>query len=321
MYIISLLAGLVLILVGADRLTDGAAEVAKRLHISEFVVGLTVIAIGTSMPELVVSLLSAIGGQSGMAVGNVVGSNTFNIFMVVGLCALISPIPLSRNNIRIDIPVCMAVSLLFVACGCYGSIGRPAGIAMTVLYAALMWYTVRSSRPEAEKQAAQAAHGGPSGDDTSKRRSSWMTAVMITGGLCALAGGGEMFVHGATELARRLGVPESVIAITLVAGGTSLPELASSVVSLLKGRGGMALGNVIGSNTANILLVLGVSASARPLTFSAISDVDLGIVLAGAVLLFVSAFTFRRRAIDRWEGGIFITLYIAYIVWLIRNAA
>ena len=314
MYIVLLIAGLVLILVGADCLTDGATDVAKRLRMSEFVIGLTVMAIGTSMPELAVSLLSSLDGHAEMAVGNVVGSNIFNIFMVVGLCALIRPIALTRNNIRTDIPVCVAVSLLFLACGFCGSISRPTGAAMVVLYGLLLWYTVRTSRPEHDAAAAT-----PRSPGDAKRRPGWVAAVMIVGGLCALIGGGEMFVHGATELARRMGVPESVIAITLVAGGTSLPELASSVVSLLKGRSGMALGNAIGSNTANILLVLGASAAARPLGFGSITIIDLCVVLASAVLLFTSAFTFRRRAIDRWEGGIFVIIYTAYIVWLIKT--
>lgn len=316
MFIFYLLAGLLLILFGADWLTDGAAEVAKRFRMSEFVVGLTVIAIGTSTPELAVSFLSALKGQTEMAVGNVVGSNIFNIFVTVGICALIAPIALTRSNIRRDIPIGMAVSLLLLAFGYRGLISRPAGIAMLVLYAAYLWYTVRTSRPEAEAEAT------PSPDSkTAAGHPTWMIAVMVAAGLCALVGGGEMFVHGATELARRLGVSESVIAITLVAGGTSLPELASSVASLVKGRGSMALGNALGSNIANILLVLGASAAAHPLTFGTITATDLYVVLAGAVLLFVSAFTFRRRAVDRWEGTLFIIIYAVYIAWLIRNAS
>lgn len=316
MYIFFLLAGLVLILVGADQLTDGAADVAKRMRISEFVVGLTVIAIGTSMPELAVSLLSSLKGQSEMAVGNVVGSNIFNVFVAVAVCALIRPIALTRNNIRFDIPTCMAVSLLLLACGFRGIITRPVGITMVLLYIIYLWYTVRSSRPDALPSPATPSDGA---DDNEQHRPSWLSAVMIVGGLCALVGGGEMFVRGATELARRLGVSESIIAITLVAGGTSLPELASSVASLLKGRGGMALGNALGSNIANILLVLGVSATAHPLRFGTITMTDLYVVLASSVLLLMTAFTFRRRAIDRWEGSIFIIIYAAYIVWLIKT--
>ena len=315
MYIFLLLAGLLLILFGADWLTDGAAEVAKRFRMSEFVVGMTVIAIGTSTPELAVSFMSALKGQAEMAVGNVVGSNVFNIFVTVGICALIAPIALTCNNIRRDIPIGVAVSLLLLACGFRGVITRPAGIAMLVLYAAYLWYTVHTSKPENDS----AAQSRPKKEV--RQHSAWLLAVMIAGGLCALVGGGEMFVHGATELARRLGVSESVIAITLVAGGTSLPELASSVASLMKGRSGMALGNALGSNIANILLVLGASATAHPLTFGTITMTDLYVVLASAVALFIAAFTFRRREIDRWEGTLFIIIYAVYIAWLIRNAA
>ena len=315
MYLLFLLAGLLLILFGADWLTDGAAEVAKRFRMSEFVVGLTVVAIGTSTPELAVSLLSALNGQTEMAVGNIVGSNIFNIFATVGLCAIIIPIALTRNNIRRDIPIGVAVSLMLLACGYRGIITRPVGIAMLVIYVAYLWYTVRTSRPEDDPDSASRPK------KEVREHNGWLLTVMILGGLCALVGGGEMFVHGATELARRLGVSESVIAITLVAGGTSLPELASSVVSLMKGRGEMALGNALGSNTANILLVLGASATVRPLTFGTITITDLYMVTASAAALFLAAFTFRRREIDRWEGTIFIITYIAYIIWLIKSAA
>ena len=315
MYLLFLLAGLLLILFGADWLTDGAAEVAKRFRMSEFVVGLTVVAIGTSTPELAVSLLSALNGQTEMAVGNIVGSNIFNIFVTVGLCAIIIPIALTRNNIRRDIPIGVAVSLMLLACGYRGIIARPVGIAMLVIYVAYLWYTVRTSRPEDDPDSASRPK------KEVREHNGWLLTVMILGGLCALVGGGEMFVHGATEFARRLGVSESVIAITLVAGGTSLPELASSVVSLMKGRGEMALGNALGSNTANILLVLGASTTVRPLTFGTITITDLYMVTASAAALFLAAFTFRRREIDRWEGTIFIITYIAYIIWLIKSAA
>lgn len=314
MYIVYLIAGLVLILAGANYLTDGSAELAKRFRISEFVIGLTVIAIGTSTPELAVSFLSALKGQTEMAIGNVVGSNLFNVFVTIGICALIRPLALTRENIRRDIPAGVAVSLLLLACGYYGGISRPMGIIMTVLFVMLIWYTIRSSKsePAAQPQAPAEAGGRPR---------VWTVALMVVGGLAALVGGGEMFVHGATELARRLGVSESVIAITLVAGGTSLPELASSVTALLKGRGEMALGNAIGSNTANILLVLGLSATAHPLPLGQIGMVDLYMVLASAAALFLAAFTFRRRAIDRWEGTLFVMIYTAYIIWLIKHQA
>jgi len=303
--------GLVLILGGANYLTDGASALAQRFRVSEFVVGLTVVAVGTSMPELVVSLLSAAGGQGDMAIGNVVGSNIFNVFVIIGVCALVSPLALTRSNIRRDIPIGVAVSLLLLACGYYGSILRPMGIAFIVCYALLMWYTVRTSSPEA---GAGAGPERPAG-----RMPAWKMALMIVLGLAALVGGGELFLRSATNIARHFGISESVIAITLVAGGTSLPELASSVVSVVKGRAEMALGNVIGSNTANILLILGCSSTVRPLTMGGITLADIYMVVLSAVLLFLAAFTFRKRAVDRWEGAIFVLIYAAYICFLIKH--
>ena len=180
---------------------------------------------------------------------------------------------------------------------------------MVALYIALMWFTIRTTkRPEAV----------PADAGAKKPAALWLAVVMIAGGLAGLIFGGDMFLKSATEIARRLGISESVIAITLVAGGTSLPELASSVVSLLKGKSEMALGNVIGSNIANILLILGLSATIHPLSMGGITVWDLLMVVLSSVLLFLAAFTFKRRAIDRWEGAIFLAIYVAYIGYLIR---
>ncbi|MDE7005386.1 MAG: calcium/sodium antiporter [Alistipes sp.] len=325
MNILLLLAGLGLILAGANLLTDGAAALAQRFRVPEFIVGLTVIAIGTSTPELVVSVLSAIAHNSDIAVGNVVGSNLFNVFVILGICALIRPLALSDGNIRRDIPFGLGASvLLFVLAsdkllhlGAADRIGRGDGIAMLLLYAALMGYTIRTAGRDKETPT-HAGHDSETSADTSTRKSIWLTAAMIVGGLAGLVFGGELFLHHATVIARKLGVSESVIAITLVAGGTSLPELASSVVSMAKGKAGMALGNVLGSNVANILLILGVSATIPPLAMGGITTLDLGMVVLSSLLLFIAAFTFRRRSIDRWEGAIFLALYIAYIWYLVK---
>lgn len=315
MDILLLLAGLGLILGGANFLTDGAAAVAQRLRMPEFVVGLTVVAVGTSTPELAVSVLSAIAHNSDMAVGNVVGSNLFNVFVILGICALIAPVALTSGNIRRDIPIGLGVSvLLFLLAsdrllhlGATDRIGRAEGIGMQLLYAAILWYTVRTTpRP---------AHAETPGR---KQQAPWLSVVFILGGLAALVGGGELFLKSAVSIARHLGVSESAIAITLVAGGTSLPELASSIISVVKRRPELALGNVIGSNIANILLILGASATIHPLTMGGITTRDLLMVVLSSLLLFVAAFTFRRRSIDRWEGAIFLAIYIAYISSLLR---
>lgn len=317
MDIFLLLVGLGLILAGANFLTEGSAALALRFRVPEFVVGLTIIAIGTSTPELVVSVLSAIAKNSDVAIGNVVGSNLFNVFVILGICALIAPIALTRQNIRRDIPFGLAASVLLLLLAsdrifrphAADAIGRLDGIVMLVLYIVLMIYTLR----EARKERTASASGNPE-----KRKSMWIVIPMIIGGLAALVGGGELFLNNATQIARTLGISESVIAITLVAGGTSLPELASSVVSLLKGKAEMALGNVIGSNIANILLILGVSATIHPLSMGGITTLDLLMVVLSSVLLFVTAFSFRRRQIDRWEGGLFLAIYIAYIWYLVK---
>ena len=317
MDILLLIVGLGLILAGANFLTDGSAALAQRFRVPEFIIGLTVVAVGTSTPELVVSVLSAIAGKSDVAIGNVVGSNIFNVFVILGICAQIRPLTLSALNVRRVLTFGVITSLLLLAAAsdsvfCAGAadrIGRIDGIVMILLYVALMWYTIRSTkRPEATVAAV----------DTKPGMAAWLMAVMIVGGLAGLVFGGEMFLRSATAIARNLGISESVIAITLVAGGTSLPELASSLVSLFKGKADMALGNVIGSNIANILLILGVSATIHPLSMGGITVWDLLMVVLSSVLLFVAAFTFKRRAIDRWEGAIFVAIYVAYIGYLIR---
>lgn len=317
MDILLLIVGLGLILAGANFLTDGSAALAQRFRVPEFIIGLTVVAVGTSTPELVVSVLSAIGGQSDVAIGNVVGSNIFNVFVILGVCALIRPVPLTAGNIRRDIPFGVLVSLLLLALAqdslfcktAADRIGRIDGAVMIGLYVALMWYTIRKTkRPEAAAPTESSKAPMPG----------WLTAVMIVGGLAGLVFGGEMFLRSATSIARSLGISESVIAITLVAGGTSLPELASSLVSLFKGKADMALGNVIGSNIANILLILGVSATINPLSMGGITVWDLLMVLLSSVVVFLAAFTFKRKAVDRWEGTLFVAIYIAYIWYLIR---
>lgn len=317
MDILLLIVGLGLILAGANFLTDGSAALAQRFRVPEFIIGLTVVAVGTSTPELVVSVLSAIGGQSDVAIGNVVGSNIFNVFVILGVCALIRPVPLTAGNIRRDIPFGVLVSLLLLALAqdslfcktAADRIGRIDGAVMIGLYVALMWYTIRKTkRPEAAAPT----------ESSKAPMAAWLTAVMIVGGLAGLVFGGEMFLRSATSIARSLGVSESVIAITLVAGGTSLPELASSLVSLFKGKAEMALGNVIGSNIANILLILGVSATIHPLSMGGITVWDLLMVLLSSVVVFLAAFTFKRKAIDRWEGALFVAIYAVYIWYLIR---
>ena len=323
-----LLIGLALILAGANFLTEGAAGLARRLHMSDFLIGLTIIAIGTSMPELIVSLLSAIDGKTDMAIGNVIGSNLFNGFVILGLCALIRPIGYTPQNIRRDIPFGIAAALLLIAAalpfGAEGSIGRAEGIVLLLAYAGFLWSTIRcSEKPEssAETSAEAAKKAGASAGTSAaaaKLLPLWRVALMVVGGLTALVGGGELVLDSAVKIARSWGVSDAFISITLLAGGTSLPELASSVVSLLKGRPAMALGNVLGSNITNLLLILGLSASVHPLSTTGITALDFGMLLLSALLLLLTAFAFRRRELDRIEGALFLAIYLTYIVVLLR---
>ena len=314
-----LILGLALILGGANLLTDGAAALAQRFRVPEFIIGLTIVAVGTSTPELVVSVLSSVARNSDVAIGNVVGSNLFNVFVILGVCALIAPMPLTAGNIRRDIPFGAGASLLLLLLAsdrifrphAADTIGRLDGILMLVCYAALMICAIRSA-------GRRTPHTAGSEQPAKAFRSLWIVIPMVLGGQAALVGGGELFLRSATRIARSLGVSESVIAITLVAGGTSLPELASSVVSLLKGKTEMALGNVIGSNIANILLILGVSSAIHPLSMGNITTFDLLMVLLSSLLLLAAAFTFRRRCIDRWEGVLFLSIYGAYLWYLFR---
>ncbi len=321
MDILLLIVGLAMILIGANFLTDGSAAVAERFRVPEFIIGLTIVAVGTSTPELVVSVLSSIEGNSSIAIGNVIGSNAFNVFVILGICALIRPLRLTASNIRRDIPILMLVSLLlllfvsdeFLHLADVNHISRWEGIFMLLLYGGVMWYTIKAT---GHSQAIDAT----TEEETPKKKpvAVWLAAVMIIGGLFGLIYGGDLFLDHATALAKTLGVSDSVIAITLVAGGTSLPELASSVVSLMKGKSDMALGNVIGSNIANILMILGISSTIRPLTMGGITPVDIMTVVLGSLLLFVSAFTFRKRELDRIEGAIMLLVYVAYIWYLIQ---
>lgn len=317
MNVILLIVGLALILVGANYLTDGSAALARRFKLSEFIVGLTVVAIGTSTPELVVSVVSALHGSGEMAIGNVTGSNLFNGLLILGVSTLIRPVPLTSDNIKKDIPLGILASIVLLVICCdvllgsdlYNNIGRDEGIILLLLFVVFISYTVFSAKaPEGEEVV-----------EVQKQTPMWLIIIMIVGGLAALVFGGNLFQTSAVEVARALGVSESVIAITLLAGGTSLPELATSVVSALKGKAEMAMGNVLGSNISNIFLVLGASATITPLSLGGITMVDLLTVLGASILLWITAFSFKRNKIDRPEAAILILAYFVYIGYMISH--
>ncbi len=312
--ILILIAGLALILLGANYLTDGSSAIARRANISGFVIGLTIVALGTSMPEMVVSVISGLKGSSDLAIGNVVGSNIFNVMVILGLCAAIKPIALTDMNVKRDIPLGIAASIMMLLVALGGSIVRIEGVVMLLCYVAMIIYTVKNARPsvEEQQQEQQIEQCEPM---------SMLRAVIYTGGgLGALIYGGNIFIDSAVSIAQYFNIPQNVIAITLVAGGTSLPEFAASLVSLIKGKSDIALGNVIGSNIANILLVLGFSSTLTPLTLGGVTMVDIAVVLLSSAILFLTAFTLGRNRIDRSEGVTMVLLFVAYITYTIHHS-
>ena len=313
--ILLLIAGLLLIIFGADWLVDGASAIARKLHVSEFVIGLTIVGFGTSCPELVVSLTGAISGHADISIGNVIGSNIFNTLLILGVTALIMPIAVTRNNRRRDIPVTMAVTVLLALMGMSGTLfgwgkdglSRIEGIIFLALFAL---YIV----------SCFVNDDGTAGEDApAKDRHIAFAILLILAGLAGLVFGGRWFVDSAVRIASALGVSDKFIAITLLAGGTSLPELAACTVAAFKKKGQLALGNILGSNIFNILLILGAAATVTPLSFTGISLVDVAAVLGSMVLVMLSSYTFKKNLIDRWEGAIFLLAFAAYYVWLFIN--
>ena len=303
-----LVVALTLIVVGAMLLTDGSVALARRMHIPEFIVGLTVVAVGTSMPEMAVSMISTVGGHGDMAIGNVVGSNIANTLLILGVCALFSPVLFTKSNVRRDVPLNLIVSvLLLIVAYTSASINRLEGVLLLVLYVAMMLYSIRADRKAMTE----------SKDEAVEEMSALRIIVWIVAGLAGLIYGGDLFVDSATSIATAWGVSEAVIAISLVAVGTSLPELAASLASIFKGSPSMALGNVIGSNIANILLILGACSTVSPLTLQGVSMMDIYVVLGSAVLLLLSALFIGDKRITRVEGLLFVIVYSAYIYTLI----
>lgn len=309
-----LIISFLLIIVGAMLLTDGSVAVAKRLRIPEFIVGLTIVAVGTSMPELTVSFVSALAGKGDMAIGNVVGSNIFNTLLVLGVCSIASPIVFTKSNIRRDIPICIAATAALLGATLLNQdITRLEGIVLLCGYIAMIVFTIRADR----KALAAAPSTEPQSEDKSKPMPLWRIPIWIIGGLAGLIYGGEMFVNSASAIAREWGVSEATIAITLVAGGTSMPELASSLVSIIKGKASLALGNVLGSNIANILLILGTCSTVTPLTMGGVAMTDVYVCVAATLILMLSALVIGRDKLTRIEGVLFVACYVAYVYTLI----
>lgn len=305
------LAGIVF---GADQLVAGAVSIARRFKVSDFVIGAAIVGVGTSMPELVVSFIGALNGNPDVAIGNVVGSNIFNVLGILGLTALFFPIAVSKTNMKFELPVCIGVSVLLTLLvfnfftGGAPVISRPDGIVLLLCFALFMWYSFYRDR-----KAGKTAEEAPSQED---KTPFWLAVVKVVGGLAVLITSCDFFVDNAVLIAKSFGVNDAFISLTLIACGTSLPELAASIAAALKKNTQLALGNVIGSNIFNITWILGLSSQVMPLNSSRITAVDYCVMIAAAIIPMILGF---KGKIGRMAGAFMFVCFVAYTYYLITN--
>ena len=315
--ILLLAVGFVVLIKGADFLVEGAASLAKRYRVSELVIGLTIVSFGTSAPELFVSILAGIEGKTDIALGNILGSNIANILLILGLSAVVFPLSVSKGTVWKEIPFGLLAALVlgFMANdrlidGEQASrLGRIDGLVLLSFFVIFLYYSVGIAL-----QVEYAEEHAPSGTISPIKAS-----VLLFVGIAGLALGGHLIVGAAEKIALKFGMSESFVGLTIVALGTSLPELATSVAAAYKRKLEIAVGNVVGSNIFNIFFILGISAVVRPLPFSEASNVDIAMVIGASVLLFITMFTGKKRVLERWEGALFIVGYAAYTVHLISK--
>lgn len=341
-----LVLGVIIVLKGADWLTDGAVNIATRFGVSQMVIGLTIVAMGTSMPEFCVSMVSALKGTPDLAVGNVVGSNTLNTLLIVGCSALVAPIMVKRSSVKRDIPFAVVASLLMLLFCLDEAIGRVDAAVFFAGFCLFMFVTLKYAKTTEEHAASVATSGAamataaaastsvseastshtsapkastsqPSAPEASVA-SMLKAVVMLVVGLLCLIAGSNMFVDNASFVASSLGVSDAVIGLTIVAGGTSLPELATSMVSAKKGNSDIAIGNVIGSNVFNILMIIGITGLVKPMHIAGITTLDLIMMLASMLLMWFFCRTTYK--VKRWEGAVLTIVYLAYLTWLVMNA-
>lgn len=308
-----IVVGVVLVLWGADRLTEGAVAVAERLRVPQIVIGLTIVALGTSMPELCVSVVSALKGTPDLAVGNVVGSNIFNALLIVGVAALVAPMTILRSTVFKDVPCALVASVvLLMMCQNDWVITRLDGAILFVFFLVFMRLTIKGATSAQPAPLAAEENEASAGKQPMK---GWLAGLWMVVGLAALIGGSNLFVGGATAVARALNVSDAVIGLTIVAGGTSLPELATSVVAAKKGNSGIAIGNVLGSNVLNILFILGLTGMISPMHIEGITNVDLYMMLVSTIMIWF--FSFTKYTIERWEGAVLVLTFGGYMWYLL----
>lgn len=302
-----LVLGIIVVLRAADWLTNGSVGLARRMGVPQIVIGLTIVAIGTSMPEFFVSLMSAVNGTPDLAVGNIVGSNIFNALLIVGVAAMVTPITILPSTVKKDIPVAVFASVLLMGMTLDGHISRIDAAILFAFFLVFIWLTLRGAKTGESTEDAQ------TGKQLTVGKSIWFMLC----GLIGLVAGSQVFVSNASALAHTIGISDAVIGLTIVAGGTSLPELATSVVAAKKGNSGIAIGNVLGSNVFNILMILGITGLVQPMTITGITMVDLAMMVVSMVLLWL--FSFTKYRIQRWEGVVLTVVFVGYLSWLIVN--
>ena len=324
--VLLVLVGLAMVVIGSNFLVDGSTVIARKAGLSEFLIGLTIVGMGTSTPEMVVSFSAAVKGISDISVGNIVGSNIFNAIFILGITALIRPMPMTKSNVHVDAVQNIAITLLLIILGRSFSISsffgvedklsflvghenmltRLSGFIFLALFAYYMIKSFKLGREQAVEE-----------HQPKETRNLFLAILMVVCGLGLLIYGGNLFVDNAVEIARTCGVSEKFIAVTLLAGGTSLPELVTCIVAAAKNQGLLALGNILGSNIFNILLILGGSAVIHPLSFTGMTNVDLGVLFISTILIWLSAFTGKRNCLDRFDGALFLACEAAYMTYLI----
>lgn len=305
--VLLLIFGIVVVLKSADWLTNGAVGLATKLGISQIVIGLTIVAIGTSMPEFFVSIVSAIKGTPDLAVGNIVGSNIFNVLLIVGVAAAVAPIAIQRATVRRDIPIAIVASIMQTFMMLDDNISRIDALILFAAFIAFIWITLRNSKNDANEKDAS----------TEKVIPTWKSVLFIIFGLVGLVLGSNIFVDNASSLAHGWGISDAVIGLTIVAGGTSLPELATSAVAARKGDSGIAIGNVLGSNVFNILMILGLTGIISPMHIQNITYIDMAVMVISMALFWL--FSFTKLRVERWEGCVLIACFLGYITWLVSN--
>ena len=305
--------GIVLVIWGADRMTDGSVAIAQRLKIPQIVIGLTIVAMGTSMPELCISMVSALKSTPDLAVGNVVGSNIFNTMLIVGVAAMVAPMTILHSTVKKDIPWAVFGSLALMLMCLDHDISRIDAIILFAAFILFMFLTLKNAKKKGADPSSNTEE-----EEEAKPHSILQAIALVIVGLACLIFGSNIFVDAATKVAQSLGVSEAIIGLTIVAGGTSLPELATSVVAARKGQSAIAIGNVIGSNVMNILLIIGATGLICPMHISGITPIDLGTMTVSIFLLWL--FSFTRFKVERWEGAVLTILFGIYMSWLIYQA-